>query len=104
MRINFGAGPFFEPGEIARVIEMTVRQKNGLDRLRRQAKPPDESPDENWFAEQTRLNHHAVVAVRQQETAAHDAADAVKVWRNIAHGECLSNFPVATEFKKSMPG
>jgi hypothetical protein len=82
---NLRARPAFEPSKIAGVIEMAVRQQNGFDGLRCEAKFPDEPPDENRFAKQSGVNHHAVVAIFQQKAAAHDAADGVKVWRNISH-------------------
>ena len=86
MRINFRASPSLEPCEIAGVVEMAVREENRFHGSRSKVKLAHESPNEDWFAEQSRVQHHAFVAGHQQMAASHDAANGMEAWRDVAHG------------------
>jgi len=61
------------------MIEMSVCEKDRADRLRSQTELTQPQADEQRLAEETGVDHHAVLAVGEQEAAAHDAADEMEV-------------------------
>lgn len=83
--INGCAAPLFEPGEIAGVVEMSVSQENGLERVWFETQSAHQSPDENRFAEQARVNHHTRLPLNQQVATSHDAANGVQTFRDVSH-------------------
>jgi hypothetical protein len=85
VRENFGTGPTFETGKIPGMIEVTVSEQNRLDGLGGEAKLFQLPADKKHFAEQSGVEHHTVIAIRQQETAAHDTANDMQVGRIVAH-------------------
>ena len=61
------------------MVKVSVREKNGFDRLRFEANFTDESADKERLADQTSINHHTGIAINQQKTIAHDAANGVQI-------------------------
>jgi hypothetical protein len=83
------------------MIQMPVREQNRFDRLWWKAKPFEKPPDENRFADQTSVNHHAVIAILQQKAAAHEAAKVKKIWRTISHGSGITDISINPAIQKN---
>lgn len=90
MAENARAGPVLEPGEVAGMVQVPVREQNRLQGLRRESDPAQLPPNERHLTEQPRVNHDRAVRVVEQEAATHEAADGLEACRNVAHARVLA--------------
>jgi len=89
--VDFCAGPVFEPREVAGVVEMAVGEQDGFEGLRGEIQAVEQAADEKGFADQAGVDHRALVAIVQEEAAAHEAADGIQVGRDIAHASVVTD-------------
>ena len=74
---NACTGPSLQPRQISRMIKMPVREEDGFDGTWLESKVAQPSSDKKRFTKQSRINHHTLVTILKQVTAAHDTANAV---------------------------
>ena len=67
------------------MINMTMREQDGFDGIRLEAKFANQPADQEGFTDPSGVHHHACIASLQQMAATHDPANRVDAEWNIAH-------------------